>query len=185
MIDYPSLIKQTVTMPQILDQYGLPTARGRRIPCPIHHGEKKNFAYKNNGFVCYVCNAHGDVISFVMQYFGLDFMDACRKIDADFRLGLNVGGEIDQSKREEAERICAERKEKKRLRDAERKRLVDAYHTALDRWIELDRAISELAPQTPFDDFTEQYADALKHIDVASTALDEAECALSTFEHAS
>lgn len=183
MIDYSTLIKQSVTMRDVLAMYGFSPTRGNRIPCPIHNGEKRNFAYKDRGFVCYVCGAAGDVISFVMQYFKLDFMDACRKIDQDFNLGLNVGGELDKDKRAEAERVCAERLEKKRRREAKRKRVNAAYHSALDRWCELDRAIRYGAPKTPYDDFTDEYAYALKHIDAAGEDLDEADIRLWEFEH--
>ena len=185
-------------MPDLLERYGLPVSRHRRIPCPIHNGTKKNFAYKNHGFVCYVCGVHGDVITFTELYFGLDFMDACRKLDEDFNLGLNVGGTLDAEKKAEAERVSMmlrakrERREAERLsaelrakrdrKEAERKRLQEAYHTALDRWCELDKAIRNGKPRTPFDDLTEQYAYAVKHIDAAAAALDETEINLWEFE---
>lgn len=183
MIDYSALIKQSVTMPDVLAMYGINPGSYNRIPCPIHNGVKRNFAYKEHGFVCYVCGATGDVISFVEKLFGLSFRDACRKIDQDFHLGLNIGGEMDKAKRDEAERVCAERRAERRRRDAERKRLSEAYHTALDRWCELDKAIRDGAPQTPFDDFSDSYAYALKHIDQAGAVLDEAEIKLWEFEH--
>ena len=183
MLDYANLIKRSVTMPQILELYGYSPKRGHRIPCPIHNGEKLNFAYKEHGFNCYVCGAHGDVISFVMQLFGLGFMDACKKIDTDCNLGLNVGGKLDDDKRAEAERICAERLAKKLRRESEKEKLFKAYHTALDLWVELDRIIREEAPKTPYDDFTERYVYALKRIDAAGEALDEAEINLWEFEH--
>lgn len=183
MINYADSIKSAVSMPDLLERYGLPVSRHRRIPCPIHNGTKSNFAYKEHGFNCYVCGVHGDVITFTELYFGLDFMDACRKLDQDFNLGLNVGGTLDDDKRAEAERICAERLAKKLRRESEKEKLFKAYHTALDLWVELDRIIREEAPKTPYDDMTEQYAYAVKNIDAAGAALDEAEINLWEFEH--
>lgn len=182
MLDYANLIKRSVTMPQILELYGYSTKRGHRIPCPIHNGEKLNFAYKEHGFNCYVCGAHGDVISFVMQLFGLGFMDACKKIDTDCNLGLNVGGTLDAEKQAEAERVSMMLRAKRERREAERKRVQEAYHAALDRWVELDMAIRNGKPRTPYDDLTEQYAYAVKNIDAAGAALDEAEINLWEFE---
>lgn len=182
MINYADSIKSAVSMPDLLERYGLPVSRHRRIPCPIHNGTKSNFAYKEHGFNCYVCGVHGDVITFTELYFGLDFMDACRKLDQDFNLGLNVGGTLDDDKRAEAERICAERLAKKLRRESEKEKLFKAYHTALDLWVELDRIIREEAPKTPYDDMTEQYAYAVKNIDAAGAALDEAEINLWEFE---
>ncbi len=183
MIDYAEPIKNAVSMPELLERYGLPVSRHRRIPCPIHNGTKHNFAYKEHGFKCYVCGVHGDVITFTELYFGLDFMDACRKLDQDFNLGLNVGGTLDAEKQAEAERVSMMLRAKRELREAERKRVQEAYHAALDRWCELDKIIREEAPATPYDDLTEQYAYAVKNIDAAGAALDEAEINLWEFEH--
>ncbi len=182
MLNYADVIKSSVTMLEVLTMYGLPTGRYNRIPCPLHQGIRKNFSYKNHGFVCYVCGASGDVISFTELYFGLDFMNACRKLDEDFHLGLNVGGKLDEAKRAEAERLSAIRRAERARKNAERRRLEEAYHAALDRWVELEKAKRNGKPRTPFDDLTEQYAYAVKHIDAAAAALDEAEINLWKFE---
>lgn len=181
-IDYSALIKQSVTMPDVLAMYGFEPGRYNRIPCPIHNGVKRNFAYKEHGFVCYVCGATGDVISFVEKLFGLCFINACRKLDEDFHLGLNVGGKLDAEKRAEAERVSILRRAERARKDVERRRLEEAYHAALDRWVELDKAKRNGKPRTPFDDLTEQYAYAVKHIDAAAAALNEAEMNLWKFE---
>lgn len=139
-------------------------------------------SYREHDFRCYVCGASGTVIDFVMQLYGLDFQSACKKIDTDFRLGLNVGRKLDAEKQAEAERVCAERRAEKRRHDAERKRLYDAYHKALDEWIALDKAIQDEAPQTPWDDVSMHYAECLKRITVVGAALDEAEINLWEFE---
>lgn len=183
MLDYSSLIKQSVTMPDVLAMYGFNPSRYNRIPCPIHNGVKRNFAYKEHGFVCYVCGATGDVISFVEKLFGLSFIDACRKIDQDFNLGLNIGGEMDKAKRDEAERISAQRRAERKRREEQRERLHNAYHAALDKWVVLDKIVRTEAPATPYDDLTEQYAYAVKNIDAAGAELDEAEINLWEFEH--
>ena len=182
MIDYAALIKQSVTMPQIIALYGFSAPRGHRIPCPIHNGEKRNFAFWDDRFKCYVCGAHGTVIDFVMQLFNLAFMDALAKIDRDFRLGLNVGGKLDEEKQAEAERICAERRAEKRLRDAERKRLNDAYHDALDRWIEMDKVVQNEAPKLPWDELSDRYVHAVKWIAAAADTVEETELRIWEFE---
>lgn len=170
MRDYAEPIKSSVTMPMVLSMYGYPTPRHRRIPCPLHNGRDNNFAYKERGFVCYVCGATGDVISFVQKLFGLTFMDTCRKMDMDFRLGLNIDGELsqeDQERAEERKRIARERK--KRRQDAQR-----AYDDALTAFVELDKVIMEQAPELPCDGFTDEFAFALKWIDYFAYLMDEA-----------
>lgn len=174
MRDYAEPIKSAVTMPMALSMYGYPTPRYRRIPCPIHNGKDNNFAYKDRHFVCYVCGAQGDVITFVQKLFGLGFMDACRKIDKDFHLGLNIDGELSREEQERAEREAAERRRiaqerRKRRQDAQR-----AYDSALTEFARLDRAIMEQAPELPCDDFTDEFVYALKWIDLAWMELIEA-----------
>lgn len=185
MVDYAGLIKQSVTVPQILAFYGFETPRGHRIPCPLHNGENKNFQYWDDRFKCFVCGAHGTVIDLVMQLFNLNITDAMKKIDADFRLGLNVGGELDAEKQAEAERISAERRRAKRKREAEHKRLIETYHDAFDKWAELDKIIQSEAPKTPWDDASDRYVHAVKWLPAAADTLDEATMKLWRFEHES
>ena len=45
--------------------------------------------YPNNGgYFCFGCGAHGSVIDFVAQLFGLDVMGAVRRLNQDFNLHL-------------------------------------------------------------------------------------------------
>ncbi len=50
--------------------------------CPFHEERTPSFrVYKNdNHFHCYGCQAHGDVISFVMKQDDCDFVTACKKL---------------------------------------------------------------------------------------------------------
>lgn len=183
MIDCFDLIKQSVTMPQVLSMYGLPQDRYHRIPCPIHGGKNKNMQYWDDSFYCFKCNAHGTVIDFVMQLFSLDLLGAVLKLDQDFNLGLGINGKPDEAKQAEAERISAQRRAERKRREEQRERLHNAYHAALDKWVVLDKIVRTEAPATPYDDLTEQYAYAVKHIDAAGAELDEAEINLWEFEH--
>lgn len=53
-----------------------------RGPCPFHNGKGPNFAVspKTNLFYCFVCHAKGDVIGFVRDHLGLDFVDAVKYV---------------------------------------------------------------------------------------------------------
>ena len=184
MTDYASIIKQSVTMPQILALYGFDTPRGHRIPCPIHHGEKRNFQYKDGSFRCYVCGAQGTVIDFVMQLYDLTFHDALKRIDQDCGLGLHIGETVSDEQAEQQRRAYEERIAARRARQAERNRLYEEYHDALDRWIKMDKVVTNEAPKTPWDEPTERYAHAVKWIAAAAEVLDEVEQKLWEFEKA-
>ena len=66
------------------------TGSDYRGPCPFHNGKGPNFAVspKTNLFYCFVCHAKGDVIGFVRDHLGLDFVDAVKYV-AD-RSGVEV-----------------------------------------------------------------------------------------------
>lgn len=66
------------------------TGSDYRGPCPFHNGSGPNFAVspKTNLYYCFVCHAKGDVIGFVRDHLGLDFVEAVRYV-AD-RAGVQV-----------------------------------------------------------------------------------------------
>lgn len=96
-----------------MQQYGFPTARNGRIPCPLHNGKDNNFSYKGQHFKCFVCGEGGTVIDFVMKLFGLNFRQAVLRINSDFHLCLT------SSKPDRAARSAAleARREEQRKKD--------------------------------------------------------------------
>ena len=83
-------ITEYVTVPMALSHYGYPTSSRRRIPCPLHSGKDPNFCYTDQVFHCWTCGAKGNVVSLVMQLFGLSFRQALMKLNTDFCLGLSA-----------------------------------------------------------------------------------------------
>src|ERR1043166_8561253 len=64
-------IKQSVTISQVLDRYGVKlkrTGKELRGRCPIHQGEGAESFHANtekNAFHCFSCQAKGNVLDFV------------------------------------------------------------------------------------------------------------------------
>jgi DNA primase len=56
--------------------------------CPFHGEKTPSFYVYEDGYHCFGCGAHGDVITFVMQSQGLPFMDAIGQLAAE--AGLEV-----------------------------------------------------------------------------------------------
>jgi DNA primase len=83
-------IKEHVTVSDVLRKCGHPTNIRRRIPCPIHSGKNANFGYDDRVFHCFVCGAKGDVIRLTELLCGLSFVDAVKKLNDDFRLGITT-----------------------------------------------------------------------------------------------
>lgn len=103
-------------MEDVLQQYGFPTARNGRIPCPLHNGKDNNFSYKGQYFKCFVCGEGGTVIDFVMKLFGLNFRQAVLRINSDFHLCL-TSSKPDRAARSAA--LEARREEQRRKDQAE------------------------------------------------------------------
>jgi DNA primase len=57
------------------------TGSDYRGPCPFHGGTHRNFAVipKKNRYYCFVCHASGDVFSWLMKRFGMDYPTAVRE----------------------------------------------------------------------------------------------------------
>ncbi len=55
-----------------------------RGPCPFHGGTKRNLAViaKKQMFYCFVCHEGGDVFTFYMKHFGMDYPAAVREVAA-------------------------------------------------------------------------------------------------------
>lgn len=58
------------------------TGSDYRGPCPFHGGTHRNFAVipRKGLFYCYVCHEKGDVFSYFMKRFGMDYPSAVREV---------------------------------------------------------------------------------------------------------
>ena len=85
-------IKQAVPMNKAVEFYGFKLVNGKMC-CPFHSEKTPSFkVYPNDkGWYCFGCGQGGDVISFVQRLFNLDFMYACKKLNDNFSLSLNIG----------------------------------------------------------------------------------------------
>lgn len=89
--DIPEEIKRRVPIIKVLNQYGYEISRGGFIACPFHSEKTPSLKIypESNSYYCFGCGFGGDVISFVMHLFNLDFGSAVMRIDNDFGLGLS------------------------------------------------------------------------------------------------
>ena len=99
MVDYAGIIKQSISMPEVVERYTGQRIVRNRIRCPIHHGSDLNMRIYRNSYHCFVCHATGDVIQFVQSVLGLSFQDAMKRLNEDFRLNIPIGEKLpEQSK---------------------------------------------------------------------------------------
>lgn len=68
-------IKQNITMSEVLAKYGIKVKHGMAC-CPIHGEKHPSMQVFKDGYKCYACGSHGDVITFVMEMEHCDFKTA-------------------------------------------------------------------------------------------------------------
>lgn len=83
-------IKSLITMSDIFRKYGFEVGRNGFLRCPFHHEKTASLkTYKDDTlWHCFGCGSGGDVITFVMMLFHINFAQAIVRINSDFALGL-------------------------------------------------------------------------------------------------
>lgn len=170
-VEKVEIIKDRLTMDEVLRQYGYTPKK--RMPCPLHSGQDKNFEVKHKTWRCYSHCGSGDVISFVQQLFSLSFPDALKKIDIDFNLNLYGEHSFDDLRKSHyrQKKIQAERERKKR-----EKQQADAeYWAVFDEYKRLDDNKRNYAPKTPDEEWHPLFVEALQKLAYQEYLLDCAE----------
>lgn len=168
---YADTIRACLTMRQVAEFYGLEVNRAGFISCPFHQERTASCRCYDNGFYCFGCHAHGSVIDFVMQYFGLEFMDAMRKLSDDFGLNLPI-----DRKPTLRDKYRTAPKPNRRL--MEHSRLEKEESEAEAAWIRADNAVNSSEPMS------DEFAAALKEREKAGIRWRECEVKLYGFrEH--
>lgn len=182
-MDFANEMRNRLDTQEVFTYYGLQPNRSGFVCCFSHNEKTPSMkVYKGNGgYHCFGCGAHGSIIDFVMQYFGLNFQDAISKINADFSLGLPIGERISLRQRREMEHQQRERQEERNREQRERERLDGEYWAAFDVWKKYDTNKREYAPKSPSEHFHPLYIEAIKNIDYASYLLDTAEMRLRNY----
>ena len=90
MNDLFSEIKVAVDMVEVVSFYYGPPNRSGFVKCPFHNEKTPSCKIYRQRFQCFGCGASGDVIDFVARLLNLSPMDAAKRLNADFRLGLDL-----------------------------------------------------------------------------------------------
>lgn len=159
----PEEIKSRIKMPELLRFYGIEVDRHNRIPCPIHSGTDRNCGVKDGYIHCFVCGQSADQIDVVQKMFSLSFLDALKKIDADFGLGLYGERSLDDLIRAKYAREALEAKRKREKR--EKKKAEDEYWEAFDEWKRLDDNLRRYKPKEMCDELHPLFVEALQKIE--------------------
>lgn len=183
MTNYAYDIKHAVLATELFPFYGFELNRAGFCKSPFATEKTPSLKVYSGtrGWHDFSSGKGGDVIDFVREYFGLGFVDAQKKINDDFRLGLPIGEELTPAKQMEADKKIAERRRIQEERRKAQESLLNARRAALDRWITLDIMRRKNEPRSPEERLNEEYVYALKNIDKASYDLDVATVKLHEF----
>ena len=183
-MDLANEIRSRLDTQEVFEYYGLRPNRSGFVCCFSHNERTPSMkVYKGDGgYHCFGCGAHGSVIDFVMQYFGLSFRDSIKKLNEDFSLGLPIGEKLDRRKQLEMQKQAFLRKREMNERKAKQEELDKAYWTAFDEWKRLDDNKRNYAPKTPTEPLHPLFVEALKNIDGAEYNLSCAEIARYEYE---
>lgn len=119
-VDVFQAVRERVTAPEAAQAYGLEVNRTGFCCCPFH-GEKNpsmKLFQDDRGFYCFGCHKGGSVIDLVAGLLGLDPLEAVRRLNEDFRLGLDLDHKPD----------------KKALQEAQRRRETAATYQMFEEW---------------------------------------------------
>ena len=119
MVSYRSEnIKAALDIDRVVSFYGYEPNRQGFLSCPFHSEKTASCKIypKSNSFYCFGCGAGGDVINFVRLLYGLDFRQACVRLEADFGL-VGVTDSASPELSERAKKRNAEKAEYKALKE--------------------------------------------------------------------
>lgn len=102
--------KARLTMAQVAKEYGYSANRAGFICCPFHAEKTASLKLYDRSFHCYGCGAGGTVIDFVAMLFQLDALGAVKRLNEDYRLGLDLDGRPDPDELRERKRTQEARK---------------------------------------------------------------------------
>ena len=83
-------VKERVTARQVAERYGLKVRRNGMACCPFHNDKHPSMKIDRN-YYCFACGAKGDAVNYVAVLFGLSQLEAAKKINKDFSLGIPIG----------------------------------------------------------------------------------------------
>ena len=80
------IVKQSVTVREAAERYGIEVKRGGMACCPFHDDKNPSMKLNEEYFYCFGCGATGDVIDLTARLYNLSPKEAAEKLAQDFGL---------------------------------------------------------------------------------------------------
>ena len=167
------IIKDRLTMREVIERYGFETDRRNKIICPFHNEKTASMKIYDTSYYCFGCHASGDVIKFVQTLFNLSFPETLKKIDVDFNLNvLNCNSFEDLRRSHYQQRMLQAKRDKQ---NQKRENAINDYWNVFDEWKRLTDNKVKYAPKIQDEELHPLFIEALKKITYQEYLLDCAE----------
>ena len=154
------VVKQSVTVREAAELYGIAVGRSGMACCPFHDDRHPSMKVDAR-FHCFGCGADGDVIDFTARLYDLSPKEAAEKLAQDFGLSYDSKAPLRRS----YVRQKSEAQVRKEKREHGWRVLTDYYHL-LRKWE------ADYSPKTPDEDPHPRFLEAVQKKDYMGYLLD-------------
>ena len=154
-------VKQSVTIREAAERYGIEVGRNSMACCPFHDDKNPSMKLNKDYFYCFGCGATGDVIGLTARLYNLSPKEAAEKLAQDF--GLIYDSQAPP--RRNYVRQKTEAQKFKESRDHAFRILADYFHL-LRKWE------TNYTPKTPVESMHPRFLEAVQQKDYIGYLLD-------------
>ena len=144
-------VKQSITIREAAERYGIEVKRGGMVCCPFHDDKNPSMKLNKEYFYCFGCGATGDVIDLASRLYNLSPKEAAEKLAQDFGL-------IYDSQAPPRRRYVRQKTEAQKFREDRQRcyRVLSDYYYLLKKW---ENAYS---PHTPEEEPHPLFVEAIQ-----------------------
>ena len=144
-------VKQSITIREAAERYGIEVKRGGMVCCPFHDDKNPSMKLNKEYFYCFGCGATGDVIDLASRLYNLSPKEAAEKLAQDFGL-------IYDSQAPPRRNYVRQKTETQQFREDRQRcyRILSDYYYLLKKW-EADRS-----PKTPEEEPHPRFVEAIQ-----------------------
>ena len=84
------IVKDSVDIVDVAKHYGISVNRYKKVLCPFHNDTNPSMSFKRQGFRCFACGVHGDVIDFVGQMENLSPFETVKHLNHVYKLNIDI-----------------------------------------------------------------------------------------------
>ena len=154
-------VKQSITIREAAERYGIEVKRGGMVCCPFHDDKNPSMKLNKEYFYCFGCGATGDVIDLASRLYNLSPKEAAEKLAQDFGL-------IYDSQAPPRRNYVRQKTETQQFREDRQRcyRILSDYYYLLKKW---ENAYS---PHTPEEEPHPLFVEAIQKKTYVESLLD-------------